>query len=42
MEMSFRWYGEDDPVKLEQIKQIPQMKGIVSAIYSIPLGSVAV
>ncbi len=40
MEMSFRWYGEDDPVQLEQIKQIPQMKGIVSAIYSIPSGEV--
>ncbi|RDY71617.1 mannonate dehydratase [Halobacillus trueperi] len=40
MKMSFRWYGEDDPVTLEQIKQIPQMKGIVSAIYDIPAGEV--
>ncbi|GEK58249.1 mannonate dehydratase [Marinococcus halophilus] len=38
MEMSFRWYGTEDPVKLEQIKQIPAMKGIVSAIYELPPG----
>lgn len=40
MEMSFRWYGKDDPVTLENIRQIPQMKGIVSAIYDIPAGEV--
>lgn len=40
MEMSFRWYGESDPVTLSDIKQIPQMKGIVSAIYDIPAGEV--
>ncbi|MCD2136403.1 mannonate dehydratase [Salinicoccus halitifaciens] len=40
MEMSFRWYGNDDPVTLEYIRQIPQMKGIVSAIYDIPAGEV--
>ena len=40
MEMTFRWYGEDDPVKLEYIAQIPGMKGIVSAIYDVPVGEV--
>ena len=40
MEMTFRWYGKDDPVKLEYIKQIPGMKGIVTAIYDIPVGEV--
>ncbi|WP_163526984.1 mannonate dehydratase [Halobacillus ihumii] len=40
MEMSFRWYGLDDKVKLDHIRQIPQMKGIVSAIYDIPAGEV--
>ena len=40
MEMTFRWYGEDDPVKIEYIRQIPGMKGIVSAIYDIPVGEV--
>lgn len=38
--MSFRWYGKDDPVKLEQIRQIPGMVGIVSSIYDIPAGEV--
>lgn len=40
MEMSFRWYGKDDPVTLEYIRQIPGMTGIVSAIYDIPAGEV--
>lgn len=40
MEMTFRWYGKEDPVKLEYIKQIPGMKGIVTAIYDIPVGEV--
>ncbi|SFE21516.1 mannonate dehydratase [Lentibacillus persicus] len=40
MEMSFRWYGEDDPVTLEHIRQIPGMTGVVSAIYDIPAGEV--
>lgn len=40
MEMSFRWYGEDDPVTLENIRQIPTMKGIVTAIYDVPVGEV--
>lgn len=40
MEMSFRWYGEDDPVQIEYIAQIPGMKGIVTAIYDVPVGEV--
>ncbi|MDY3374343.1 MAG: mannonate dehydratase, partial [Terrisporobacter othiniensis] len=40
MEMTFRWYGQDDPVKIEYIRQIPGMKGIVTAIYDIPVGEV--
>lgn len=40
MKMTFRWYGTDDPVKLEYIKQIPNMTGVVSAIYDIPVGEV--
>ncbi|MFD2912725.1 mannonate dehydratase [Jeotgalibacillus terrae] len=40
MLMSFRWYGEDDPVTLGHIRQIPQVKGIVSAVYDIPAGEV--
>ncbi|KEZ53621.1 mannonate dehydratase [Metabacillus indicus] len=38
MEMTFRWYGDQDPVTLQNIRQIPGMKGIVSAIYDIPAG----
>ncbi|MDQ0818902.1 D-mannonate dehydratase [Bacillus pumilus] len=38
MNMQFRWYGEDDPVSLAHIRQIPGMKGIVSAVYDVPAG----
>lgn len=40
MLMTFRWYGDDDPVTLANIRQIPVVKGIVSAIYDIPAGEV--
>lgn len=40
MKMTFRWYGADDPVTLEQIRQIPGMTGVVSAIYDVPVGEV--
>lgn len=40
MELTFRWYGDDDPVTLDEIRQIPGMKGIVSAIYDIPVGEI--
>lgn len=40
MKLSFRWYGKDDPVKIEYIKQIPSMHSIVTAIYDVPVGEV--
>ena len=40
MKMTFRWYGEYDPVRLAYIRQIPGMTGIVSAIYDVPVGEV--
>jgi mannonate dehydratase len=40
MKMSFRWYGDNDPVKLEYIRQIPGVQHIVSAIYDVPVGEV--
>lgn len=36
--MSFRWYGKSDSIPLEYIRQIPGMRGIVTAIYDIPVG----
>ena len=38
MKMSFRWYGDHDPVPLSHIRQIPGMHGIVSAVYDVPVG----
>ncbi|MDR1623091.1 MAG: mannonate dehydratase [Synergistaceae bacterium] len=40
MILSFRWYGDDDPVTLDAIRQIPVVKGIVSALYDVPVGEV--
>ena len=40
MKLTFRWYGDSDPVTLEKIRQIPKMSGIVSAIYSVAPGGV--
>lgn len=40
MKMSFRWYGEDDKVTLENIRQIPGMHSIVTAVYDVPAGEV--
>jgi len=40
MKMSFRWYGDSDPVSLEHIRQIPGLHGIVSAVYDVPVGEV--
>lgn len=40
MKMSFRWYGENDPVTLRDISQIPAMHSVVSAVYSVPVGEV--
>ena len=36
--MSFRWFGDSDPVSLQHIRQIPGMHGIVSAVYDVPVG----
>ena len=38
--MTFRWYGPDDPVTLDNIRQIPGMTGVVTAVYSVPVGEV--
>lgn len=40
MKMTFRWYGDSDPIPLRYIRQIPGMYGIVSAVYDVPVGEV--
>ena len=40
MKMTFRWYGDNDPVTLDHIRQIPKMTGIVSAVYDVPAGEI--
>jgi mannonate dehydratase len=38
MHMTFRWYGTDDPIPLEHVRQIPGVRGVVSALYDVPVG----
>ena len=40
MKLSFRWYGESDPISLEKISQIPTMRSVVSAVYDVKPGGV--
>jgi mannonate dehydratase len=38
MQMTFRWFGPSDPVPLEHIRQIPGVRGVVSALYDVAVG----
>jgi mannonate dehydratase len=40
MKMTWRWFGEADSVKLEQIAQIPCVRGIVGTLEDMPVGEV--
>lgn len=40
MKMTFRWYGEKDAIPLSYIRQIPNMSGVVTAVYDVPVGQV--
>lgn len=41
MQMTFRWFGsQKDTVTLEQIRQIPNVTGIVPALHELPAGEV--
>ena len=41
MEMTFRWYGSnEEKITLQQIRQIPGVKGIVGTLFDIPAGEV--
>ncbi len=36
--ITFRWFGRGDPIPLAHIRQIPAVRGIVSACYDVPVG----
>ncbi|OON93771.1 MAG: mannonate dehydratase [Candidatus Epulonipiscioides saccharophilum] len=40
MKLTFRWYGEDDAVTLTNIRQIPNISGVVTAIYTAKVGEI--
>ena len=40
MKLTFRWYGEKDEIPLGYIKQIPNISGVVTAVYGTPVGEV--
>ncbi len=37
--MTFRWFGPGDPIPLTHIRQIPGVRGVVSALYDVPVGA---
>lgn len=38
MRLILRWHGEKDPVSLKQYAQVPNIYGIVTSLYHLPLG----
>lgn len=40
MKLAFRWYGENDKITLQDIRQIPSMHSIVTAVYDVAVGEV--
>ena len=40
MHLILRWHGEKDPISLCQHAQIPNLYGIVTSLYHLPLGQV--
>jgi mannonate dehydratase len=38
--ITFRWFGPRDPIPLEYIRQIPAVRGIVGALFAVPVGEV--
>lgn len=39
MQLTFRWYGADDPVSLADIRQVPAVEGVVTALYDLTPGT---
>ena len=40
MKLTFRWYGETDSISLDYLRQIPNLSGVVTAVYDVPVGEV--
>jgi mannonate dehydratase len=40
VQLTFRWFGQQDPVTLDRIRQIPGVRGVVSALYDVAPGEV--
>lgn len=38
MKMSFRWYGGNDSITLDQVKQIPGVTGVITTLHGKPQG----
>ncbi|HEY0304270.1 MAG TPA: mannonate dehydratase [Longimicrobiales bacterium] len=38
MRLAFRWFGAGDPIPLRNIRQIPGVESVVSALYDVPVG----
>lgn len=36
--ITFRWFGPTDSIPLQYIRQIPAVRGIVTAVYDVPVG----
>jgi mannonate dehydratase len=36
--ITFRWFGPSDSIPLQYIRQIPAVRGIVTAVYDVPVG----
>jgi len=36
--ITFRWFGPRDPIPLSYIRQIPAVRGIVGALFDVPVG----
>jgi mannonate dehydratase len=38
MRMTFRWFGPNDSIPLAHVRQIPGVRGVVSALYDVAVG----